>query len=633
MVKRFGYAGKILRVNLSSKQMTTEPLKSEAAEKYLGGKCLGAEILYRELRPGIDPLGLENKLIILTGPLQGTPIPGSGRFAVVCKSPETGGYSEFHAGGTFGPVLKFAGYDAIIVEGQSEGPVCLEVVDDEVDILDASGLWGRDVYETEKAIRKGRRARTSILSIGPAGERLVRFACILNNMSRALGRAGMGAVMGSKRLKAIAVTGTGRVNLHDEKGLKEYVGAVVSRIMQLPPMIDRQKYGTAAFTAILNTLGILPTKNFQRGHYAEADKIDDHTMAETILAGREACYACPIACGRRVEVKEGPFARVHPEMGGPEYETCASFGSLLMNSNLASVAKANELCNRYGMDMIATGVVIAYAMECYDREILRTAETDGIDLTWGNADAIVKLVRKIGERDGIGNVLAEGVKRAYERIGKGSEQFAMHIKGLEVPLHKPRGKKGVGLCYAVSNVGARHLEAEHDTSFEKKNAAPDIGVTEPISRFSTEGQASLVKKTQEYWASLDSLILCKFVSPIRAMTFQEVVDATRLTTGWDITLNDLMAIGERAITIGRAFNVREGFTRKDDRLPARFYQPLVEGASAGAVFTPTEFEKMLDEYYIARGWDVKTGRPTGEKLDELGLEWIHEDLGNRGLLP
>ncbi|MFQ6074675.1 MAG: aldehyde ferredoxin oxidoreductase family protein, partial [Candidatus Bathyarchaeia archaeon] len=419
----FGYTGKILRVDLSSERVSTEPLGEETAERYLGGKCLGAAILYRELRPGIDPLGPDNRLILLAGPLQGTTVPGSGRFAVVSKSPETHGYGESHAGGTFGPLMKMAGYDAIIVEGRSEGPVYLDVVDDGVEIRGAGRLWGKDVYETEKGIREGRKGRTSIVSIGPAGERLVRIACVINDLNRAAGRGGMGAVMGSKRLKAVAVTGTGGVDLYDERGLREHAKDIVARITKLPSMIDRQKYGTSAFASTLNAQGILPTKNFQRGYFAGANKIDGHTMANTILVGRRACYACPIACIRCVEVREGPFAPVHPEMGGPEYETVASLGSLLLIDDLTAIAKANELCNLYGIDTIAVGVVLAYAMECYAREIFNREELDGVDLSWGNAEAMVRMVEKIGERDGVGDLLAEGVKRVAERIGKGSEDF------------------------------------------------------------------------------------------------------------------------------------------------------------------------------------------------------------------
>jgi aldehyde:ferredoxin oxidoreductase len=387
--------------------------------------------------------------------------------------------------------------------------------------------------------------------------------------------------------------------------------------------------GTPSLVEPLNALGILPTRNFREGVFQGADRIDAETINNRILVGRKACFACPVGCGRQVEVKDGPFAPVHKEMGGPEYETLASFGSLLLNDDLESIAKANEFCNLMGIDTISAGVVLAYAMECYEKGILTKDDLDGLDLTWGNAEAALALLERISSRRGIGDVLAEGLKKASERIGGGSEDFVMHVKGLEFPLHEGRGKKGVGLLYAVGNAGAKHLEAEHDTAFERPNVAPEIGVTEPINRFSLEGQPHRIVRTQSLWALVDSLILCKFIAPIRAMAFNEMVELTNLATGRDYTLDELMLVGDRAINLGRAFNVREGFTRKDDRLPLRFYQPLQGGPSAGNHFTAQEFEKGLDEYYRLRGWDLETGWPRKETLLGLGMEDVAADLETR----
>ena len=626
----YGNTGKILRIDLSTSNISSENLDQEFLSKYLGGKCLGSKILYDEVMPSTNPLGQENKLVVVSGALQGTPIPGSGRFAIVFKSPLTGGYGESHGGGTFGPAMKMAGYDAVILQGAATDPVFVDISRDGAFVKDAGNLWGKDVWQTERTLREGRNGFFSILSIGPAGEKLVKFSAVMNDLDRAAARGGPGAVMGSKKLKAVVVEGSGRVRLADEDKLKASAKKTAERIKLLPAMVDRRVNGTAGLVEPLNALGILPTKNFREGVFQEASKIGSDAMNSSILVGRKACFACPVGCCRRVEVADGPFAPVHKEMGGPEYETLASFGSLLLNADIRSIAKANELCNLQGIDTISAGVVIAYAVECHERGFL---SNEDLGLTWGNAKAILALLQQIASRRRLGDVLAEGVKRASEMIGNGSEEFAMHVKGLELPLHEGRGKKGVGFLYAVGNAGAKHLEAEHDTAFERPNAAPDIGVTEPISRFSLEGQMHRIVRTQNLWALEDSLILCKFTAPIRAMSFSEMVEMTNQTTGRDYTLDQLILIGERAINLGRAFNVREGFTRKDDQLPSRLYQPLPEGPSAGNQFTVEEFTRGLDEFYTLRGWDVKTGWPTQEKLLQLGLDDVASDLKSRGMLP
>lgn len=629
LMEVFGNTGKLLRIDLSSSKIVSEKLDYGLLSRCLGGKCLGSKILFDEVMPGADPLGAGNELIFVSGPLQGTSVPGSGRFAVVFKSPLTGGYGESHGGGTFGPFMKMGGYDAIVVQGIAESPVFVEVSHDGEAVRDASDLWGKDVWETERALRRGRKRPVSIVCIGPAGERLVRFSAIMNDLDRAAARGGPGAVMGSKRLKAIVVEGGGKVHVAEEEKLRVSSREASKRIGSVPRMVSRRANGTSELIEPLNALGILPTRNFREGMFDCAEKIGSEAVG-SILAGRKACFACPVGCCRRVEVKNGPFAPVHKEMGGPEYETLVSFGSLLLNDSVESIAKANEICNLNGIDTISAGVTIAYVMECCERGIIRSG---GVDLKWGDAKAVLALLEQISSREGFGDILAEGVKRASERIGGGSEEFAMHVKGLELPLHEGRGKKGVGFLYAVGNAGSKHLEAEHDTSFERANAAPEIGVTEPISRFSLEGQADRIVKTQNLWALVDSLILCKFIAPIRAMTFAEMVEMTNQATGRNYTLEEMMLVGERAINLGRAFNVRENFSRDDDRLPARLFQPLERGPSAGSYFTEEEFNKGLDDFYRLRGWDLKRGWPTEAKLIELGLEDVAADLKLRRLLP
>ena len=621
----FGNIGKLLRINLSTSRITVEQLPKDVAHKFLGGKCLGAKLLYDEVRPGINPLGPENRLIFAAGPLQGTTIPGSGRFVVISKSALTNGFGEAHGGGTFGPFMKMAGYDVIVVEGMAERPVYVEVSSDNVSIENAARIGGKDVWETEKALKETRRGLSSIVSIGPAGERLVRFAAIMNDLHRSAARSGVGAIMGSKRLKAILINldRAKWVEVAEEAKLREYIRDVTTRIKALPAMIDRGKNGTSSLVEAMNAYGILPTKNFQEGFFSKADSINAEAL-NSILVGRKACYACPIACGRLVEVKNGPFASVHRETGGPEYETLAAFGSLLLNDSLEAIVKANEFCNIQGIDTISAGIVIAYCMECYEKGILTSKDLGGLDLKWGDAKAMLKLLEMIASREGIGDTLAEGVKKASESIGKDSKCFAMHVKGQELPLHEGRGKKAVGFLYAVGSAGAKHLEAEHDTAFERENVSPELGIKKPISRLSLKGQAARIKVTQELWSLVDSLILCKFLAPIRAISILEMVELTNLATGRDYSLQELLRVGERAIILGRIFNAREGFGRKDDYLPSRFYEPLKGGVSAGAVFTQQEFEEGLNEYYEMRGLDIDTGRPTRTKLLELGLDDVAE---------
>jgi aldehyde:ferredoxin oxidoreductase len=394
-------------------------------------------------------------------------------------------------------------------------------------------------------------------------------------------------------------------------------------------MVDRRINGTAGLLTSLNALGILPTKNFNQGEFDEATKISSEMMNASILVGRKACFACPVGCGRKVKVTDGPFAPVNEEMGGPEYETLAAFGSLLLNDDIKSIAKANEFCNLQGIDTVSAGVVLAYAMECYEQGIL---PKQGLDLTWGNANAMLTLLQQISSREGLGDILAEGVKRASEKIGKGSAGFAMHVKGLELPLHEGRGKKGVGFLFAVGNAGSKHLEAEHDTVFSRPNIAPEIGITDPVDRFSLTHQMNRIVKTQNLWALVDSLILCKFVAPVRAMTLTEMVEMTNQATGGSFTIDEMLLVGERAINIGRAFNAREGFTKKDDKLPPRLFQPLEKGPSAGHYFTMEEFASGVHEFYILRGWDPVNGLPTKETLLKLGLKCVASDMESRSLL-
>jgi len=636
--KMFGYAGKILRVNLTDKKITREKLDETIARRFLGGRGLGAKILFDELKLGIDPFSPENKLVIATGVATGIPFPGNARFVVMAKSPLTGIWGEANAGGFFGPELKFAGYDAIIVEGKAEDPVYLWVHNGEVEIRDASHLWGKITGEAQRIIREEiKDAKTRVLCIGPGGEKLVRYACVISDLVHAAGRSGMGAVMGSKKLKAIAVRGTKKLEWADEKRVRELAKKAAKEVWEGAYGDLLYKYGSAGDLDDLNATGRLPTKNFRKCTFEGAEKITGETMAETILVNRITCYACPVAHKRAVEAKE-PYI-VDPAYGGPEYETAAALGSLCMNDNLVTISKANELCNKYSIDTISTGVVIAFAMECYEKGILTKDACDGVDLTWGNHKAIIQLIEKIAKREGIGDILAEGVARASKKIGGGSEEFALHIKGQELPMHEPRGKKGVGLSYAVSNRGACHLQCEHDDLFEPEEwLCPEIGLDKTITPrdrlYTGKEKAKLVKIGGDLWSLYNSLPTCIYTSYIeggvKVKTLTEIVVAA---TGWDVTPNELMTVGERAFNLCRVFNVREGITRRDDTLPTRLMEPLPEGPYKGEAIPQDVLNKMLDYYYDFRGWDKKTGIPTRRKLEELNLKYVADELEKMGKLP
>lgn len=629
-----GYMGKILRVNLTDKRITEEELEESVARQFLGGRGLGAKILFDELKPGIDPLGPENKLVVAAGVVTGIPFGGNCRYVIMAKSPLTGIWGEANASGFFGPELRFAGFDAIVVEGRSEKPVYLWIHDGEAEIRDASHLWGKITGDTEGLIREELKdSKVRIASIGPGGENLVRFACVLSDIHHANGRSGMGAVMGSKKLKAIAVRGTQKIPLADSGRVLELAKRANKEVWEGAYGDLLHKYGSDGDLDDLHATGRLPTKNFQRCTFEGYENLTGETMAETILVRRDPCFACPVSCNQVVAAKE-PYV-VDPAYGGPEYETAAALGSLCMNDNLVVLAKANELCNKYSIDTISTGVSIAFAMECYEKGLITKEDTGGLDLTWGSDEAIIQLIEKIARREGIGDLLAEGVKRAAEKIGRGAGEFAMHIKGQEVPMHEPRGKKGVGLAYAISNRGACHLQAEHDDFFEDEAwLFPEIGLDQTVHRLDMgKDKARMVKVLGDFKALYDSLSVCMYASwpegGVKPHTIRDIVAAA---TGWDVTMTELMLVGERAFNLCRAFNVREGISRKDDVLPARLMEPLPEGLYSGEAIPQDAFDKMLDYYYEFRGWDKRTGIPTRERLENLGLGYVAEELGALGLL-
>jgi aldehyde:ferredoxin oxidoreductase len=609
----YGYAGKVLRVDLSKSKLKNDVLGEDIARNYIGGSGLAAWILYSEVSAKTDPLSPENKIIFATGPLVGTIAPCSSHMVVCSKSPLTGIWGESHSGGHFPAELKFAGYDAIVIEGRSEKPVYLWINDDSVEIRGASDLWGKDIYETTDIIQEELRG-IKVACIGPSGENLSRIACILNDKYRAAGRTGMGAVMGSKNLKAIAVKGSKKPEIANPETFNTVAEEVRELIKTFPGNDLRRAYGTAGSVTLCNHLGNLPTRYYKEGTYENAENISGETLTKTMLKNPYACFMCPIACGRMIEVKTGSYAGIVG--GGPEYETIVSFGSLCLNDNLESTAKVNELCNRFGIDTISAGNAVAFAMECCERGWITKQE---LDLKWGDHRGIVDLVEKIGRREGFGNVLADGVVRAAKKIGKGAEQLAVHVKGLEFPMHDPRSQKAMGLSFATSPRGAVHKPCTAYIEVFNRGIR-DLGIDpKKFDRFSIQGKAELTKIMGDLYSVYNSLVLCMFAYPPGNdfLEAHHVSDLFSAATGFHIDAKELLKAGERIWNLQRLFNVREGISRKDDTLPARMLkESQTKGSAKGQI---VELEPMLDEYYKLRGWD-NMGIPTKRKLEKLGIK-------------
>ncbi|MGD0625427.1 MAG: aldehyde ferredoxin oxidoreductase family protein [Thermodesulfobacteriota bacterium] len=609
-----GYTGKILRVDLSKGRVETQALDEGLAKKFIGGSGLAAKILYDETGPETDPLGPENRLIFMTGPFAATPVITSGRHAVVTKSPLTGIFAESDSGGTWGPFLKRAGFDGVVISGKSKKPVYIWVSEGKAEIRDATHLWGKDTYELDAIVRKETRNEAVVASIGPAGEKGVRFASIMNDGkdARAAGRGGAGAVMGSKNLKAIAVHGQQEVEMADPEGLR-------ASLKEISPMVAKnaegmRKNGTAGGVAAFEALGSLPLQNWKyQGRWEQqAAKIAGPAMTEKILTGIYYCEKCVIGCGRRVKIDKGPYAGV--EGAGPEYETIALLGSLCLVDDLEAIAKANELCNRFGMDTISCGGSIAFAMEAYEKGLITKKETGELELLWGRGDVVVKMVEKIGKREGLGHLLGEGVRIAAEKIGKNAVEFSPHVKGLEIPGHDPRCYNAGGVSYATSNRGACHL-AGFSHTFERILSLPEIGIEKPLPRLEVKGKGELAAKTQNVMGLYDALKVCKFTL-FGGLKLTPIAAWYTMVTGVPLDVPELLKIGERIFNQKRLYNVRCGISRKDDTLPARFLTLKRTGEGLTPNLPP--LGEMLSEYYQVRGWSEE-GIPTPEKLRDLGL--------------
>ncbi|MEM2122119.1 MAG: aldehyde ferredoxin oxidoreductase family protein [Candidatus Bathyarchaeia archaeon] len=624
----YGYCGRILRVDLSTRKIGVEEPPDVFYRRYFGGEAVIGYYLLRELKAGVDPLGPGNLLIFATGVLTGHPFSGSGRNSMGAKSPLTGGFGSSEVGGYWGSMLKMAGYDSVIVSGRSEDPCYLWINDGDVEIRDGRHIWGKTTGQVDELLREELGRDIYIAQIGPAGEKMVRYACVVNDLSHVAGRTGMGAVMGSKMLKAVAVKGSRRPMMaNPDKVLEKAKWIAENPGMEIPTgrtIKSLHETGTGGGLLSLNASGGLPTRNFTEGSFENAEEISGERMAETILVDRHTCFGCVIRCKRTVRV-EDPF-EVDPRYGGPEYETLAAFGSNCGVGDLKAIAKANEICNAYGLDTISAGVSISYAMECYEKGLITDRDTGGIPLRFGDSKALLEILNRIAVRDGFGWLLGEGVKRASEKIGEGSEEIAIHVKGLEVPMHEPRLKKGLGIGYAVSPTGADHCHNMHDTLFRgwtgNMSEIQSLGVLEPLPANVLNPEKIRLLVYGSNWRHFTNCgVICYFTP----WYYAETPNLVNAITGWNTSTWELMKIGERAATMARIFNLREGLTSDEDTLPERFSQPFTIGPTAGERITMEDVERCRKLYYGMMGWDER-GVPTREKLYELDIEWAVSQL-------
>ncbi len=610
-----GYTGRILRANLSEGLIAVDHPPEDYYQRYLGGRGFIVTTLLKETPANIDPLGSQNKLIFALGPLTGMPLPGSGRSSVGAKSPLTGAYGESEAGGFWGAELKRAGFDALIIEGQAASPVYLWIQDGQAEIRDARHLWGMEVARTHFEIQKelaDTLIRTAI--IGIAGEKLVRFAAIAHDISHYAGRTGMGAVMGSKNLKAIAVRGRTAPSLANSGVIHELSHWMVRNFKEKTTL---WKYGTGDNIAANNLVGNLPIANFRDGFFEEAEQISSQTMMDQFGVGMHSCYACPIRCKKRVKIDE-PWP-VDPIYGGPEYETIAAFGSNCGISDLRAICKAHDICNRHGMDTISAGAAISFTMECFEKGFLTAQDTGGYEVKFGNASAMLQLLEQIAHRQGLGELLAEGTKRAAGRIGRGTEDLTIQVKGLDLPMHDPRLKQGMGLHFSVHATGADHCSGAQDTQYIKgiNEGWAAIDVCEPIPSTELSPRKARLVYQNGLWKQLNNhLVFCYFVP----YTNKQIRDAVEAVTGWPMSYWRLMKTAERGITLSRLFNLREGFSAADDRLPKRMAEPRRGGNLQGIAVDPARLTEIQKLYYQMLGWDER-GVPTRARLAELDIEW------------
>ncbi|MHA1876919.1 MAG: aldehyde ferredoxin oxidoreductase family protein [Promethearchaeota archaeon] len=626
----YGYTGNILHVNLSTKETWIEHPEEGFYRKYCGGRALALYYMLKEMKPNTDVFSPENLLIFATSVIVGTRAPAINRYTVCAKSPLTGAQGESEAGGFWGPELKMAGFDAIIIRGCSEKPVYLWIKDGQVEIKDASKIWGKDTGEAQSLIRQELDdSRIRVALIGKGGENLVRYANIVNELSHFNGRNGLGAVMGSKRLKAIAVRGSKKIKVFDSERIKEISKSYAKKVMENPLSKGLRVNGTIGFISAGNQAGWLPTRNWTQAGFEKDEHYNIETFNKEYLKKVESCYACPVACKRVVEVNDGKI-KVDRIYGGPEYETAVTFGSLCGVDDLTYVCKANELCARYTLDSISSGATIAFAIHCFEKGIIGKEDTDGLELKFGNKEEILTLLEKIANREGFGNLLAEGSQRAAQKIGKDAEKLLRVGKKQEIPMHDPRVKTGLGLQYALADYGADHMKAAHDPFFANKDSwgtkeMGGIGIYEPVSPTDiSDKKVKLFKKLDVYWSLLDILGVCCFGWAPRGMgSLEELLDIINSITGWRTSWYELMQVAERSTNMARIFNLREGFTDKDDTMPEIFYENLKGGKlnNTGAI-NKKDFKKAVRTRYGLMGWDENTSVPNKGKLVDLDLDWL-----------
>ena len=648
----YGYAGKILHVDLTAGSLEIEEPPEELYRTYMGGSALGLYYLLKNTPPGADPYGPENTLAFMLSGITGAPIAGQSRATVVAKSPITGGVGDSQAGGFWPAELKFAGFDGIVVTGSSPKPVYLWINQGEVELRDAAHLWGKKTLEVEDMLQEelGDK-RIQIAQIGPAGEKLVRFAAIMNMATRAHGRTGMGAVMGSKKLKAIVVRGgKKKLPMADPEAVRAIMQPSIPAIREDEDVWDLAKHGTLGILESQNAVGGLPTRNYQSGwfDYDRSAAIGGERLFKEFLRGadeenqlklgRETCYSCAVRCKRVVDT-EWQGIKVDPRSGGQEYETGSVFGSYCEIDDIQAIAYANQLCNEFGVDTIAAGATMAFAINCFEDGLITSADTGGIELGWGKADAMIAMLEKTLNREGFGDVLAEGSARAGTRIGNGAEDLVVAVKGAELPAHMPQVKPSLAVIYAVNPFGADHQSSEHDPNYTPEliaespekygKRAADLGLTDPQPEdVLNAAKVEYALKTQYAYSALDTADVCQFVfGPAwQLLGMEELAGVIAAVTGEPTTVDDLLTIGARRLNMLRAFNAREGITRDRDTLPKRLFEPLQGGPTDGKFIDRAEFEAALEMYYEQAGWDPVTGNPPRSTLESLDLGWVADAL-------
>ena len=632
----YGYTGKILHVNLTTSEIKVEEPEEQFYRTYMGGSAMGMYYVLKETPAGAEALSPENVLALCTGVVTGTPISGQSRLTSVAKSPLTGCIGDAQGGGYFPAEMKFSGFDAVIIKGKSPKPVYLWMHHGEAELRDASHLWGMTTGDAEDKLKEELEdKRIEVLQIGPAGENLVRFAALISMSNRANGRTGMGAVMGSKNLKAVVVRGKQKPTIANPEKFKE-LQKLAKTNLEPTGMDDFGKYGTPDVCSPQNKSGGLPTYNFNSGTFEKHEEINGKTLYNEHLRGhekdeqnrfgRDTCFSCSIKCKRVSQIDEGPF-KTDAKYGGPEYETLATFGSYCGISNMDAIIHANALCNMYGMDTISCGATISWAMECWAEGKITAEDTGGIELEYGSAEAMVKMTEMIAKQEGFGKILAEGSQKASEIIGRGTEDYLITSKGQEAPAHMPQVKRSLSVIYAANPFGADHESSEHDPAYKAyPERMEQIGLTNPQERLAlNEEMMRFAMVTQHLSSAVDSLSVCAFIfgASFQLYDANQLVEVVNAVTGWDTDMTEILAVGERRLNMLRAFNSREGIGRESDTLPKKmFKRPLEGGRSDGYSIDEKEWESALEDYYRLCDWDVMTGHPSLKKMESLGLGWV-----------